>query len=97
MAKETAKELQRRALVQAYQSAGEDFFAVKVVSKLFCEIKTEEDRIRHNDALKEIDMLVEPDNMGFAKSAAKILLYTKTKAKMIKNIALSIIQIANKK
>jgi len=101
VAKETSRAMERKSLVNAYQNAGGDFLAVKVVSKVFRKIETEADKVRHNDAMDEIGLLVEADNIGFLKQVSDTLLNMmksadKNRKIFLNRIATTIIQIGNK-
>ena len=58
----------KKKLVNAYQMAGADFLALKL-ERVFREIKTDEDRVLHNDMVKEFSSLL-PEPVGFLKTLA---------------------------
>ena len=58
-------------LKRAYQMAGNDFLALKL-ERVFREIKTDEDRILHNDMVRELNNLI-PDPPGFLKTMAQTI------------------------
>lgn len=76
---DTPRDLERKALSHAYQMAGENFLAVKVLSKVFVKIESEADRVRHNDAIDELNILTEPDSTGFLKQVADTVIQTANK------------------
>lgn len=81
MAKEDIQEI-RQGLINAYQAAGNDYFAYRLQS-LFKEIVTEEDRILHNEIFYEVEALIEPDEHGFFRRLAGIILRNKTNMKTL--------------
>lgn len=93
-----SKDQHRTELIKALQAAGDSYFAFRL-EKLFYWIETPADIALHNDILKEVMILIEPDPAGFMKEIADYLLYKKPeprKPRFLKVVANRIMQIANK-
>ena len=68
----TPEQQHRDLLIQAYGNAGEDFLALKL-APLFAKIETEADKVRHNDILEEILLMVVPNEVSFMKRVASVI------------------------
>lgn len=67
-------------LIQSYQRAGESFLAYKLES-VFKQIKTDEDRILHNEIVREIAWMT-GEKSEFGKYLARMILYERPKSKV---------------
>jgi hypothetical protein len=80
------EQLHRELLINAYKNAGEDFLALKL-TPLFARIETEADKVRHNDILEEVLLMVGNNPVGFMKRVAVIIQrWTKAPSKIVKKI-----------
>lgn len=91
-------ELHREGLINAYRNAGDRYFALRL-EPLFREIKTEEDRILHNDRLKEIATLIGDNSSSFLRTLAHSLIYSEKpnpKRTFIGNVIMAIKHVMTK-
>lgn len=76
----------RDSLIRAYRAAGEGFLAYKLEA-IFTKIENEEDRIRHNDVLAEVLLMVENNPVSFMRAVAGIIMTWKAVSnKIVKKI-----------
>jgi hypothetical protein len=59
---------------------------------VFKTIENEQDRILHNDVMKEIDIMTLPDPIGFLGKVSASVLKLRTKAAVIQHAAKTILQ-----
>lgn len=69
----TIEEKHREQLIKSYQQAGHGYLAFRL-QRVFTRIDTDEDRILHNDMLKEILLMIETDPAGFVSGVANVIL-----------------------
>lgn len=68
------------SVYKAYRSAGSDFLAFRLV-RIFTKIETEEDKVLHNDMLKDVLEIIEGGEQPFFKTLADGMLFTKVDRK----------------
>jgi len=65
---------------KAYRQAGADFLAVRM-TRIFTKIETEEDKVLHNDMLKDVLEIIEGGEVAFFKTLAEDMLFTRVDRK----------------
>ena len=88
----------RKNMIRAYQMAGSNFLAMKL-ERIFREIKTDEDRILHNDMVRELGEIL-PNPTGFLGTLATTInlkqIAKKNYLKAIANIILESVYMKGK-
>ena len=67
------------SVFRAYKSAGADFLAIRL-TRIFTKIETEEDKVLHNDMLKDVLGIIKGEP-AFFKTLAEDMLFTKVDRK----------------
>lgn len=78
----------RQRLINAYRNAGPDFLALKL-TRVFCRIESDKDRILHNDIIEDMDIILGAKAGEFLKQVAEEIIYRPKQ----KNILLTIAKI----
>lgn len=65
---------------RAYMAAGPNFLAVRL-GRIFTKIETEEDKVLHNDMLKDILQIIEGKEQTFFRTMAQGMLTGKKQTK----------------
>ena len=87
-----------KGVYRSYQKAGSDFLAVRLV-RLFTKIKTEEDRVLHNDMLNDVLAIIRGEEETFFRSMAENMFYRKVdrKGRLLTRLAKLILALGQKK
>ncbi len=82
----TPDQIHRELLIDAYKNAGDDFLALRLEA-LFTKIETEADKVRHNDILADVLLMVERDPVTPMKRVANGIMGLRVSVKgMIKKV-----------
>ena len=68
------------SVYKAYRHAGPDFLAYRL-TRIFTKIETEEDKVLHNDMLKDVLENIAGGEKPFFKTLAEDMLFTKVDRK----------------
>ena len=89
-------DIRGKGIYRAYQSAGVDFLAVRL-SRIFTRIENEEDKVLHNDMLKDVLDIICHDEKGFFRAMAELAFKSKGRKRFLFRLAEQVLHIGQKK